>query len=91
MWCDVTDDVSQLWKIIVSALTWFVFVLFEIFKSELEGTVFVYDYRARLMAYVTTHEDVVNEKCGRLDGRKSWRMLVVHDSSKEKPYRLNRP
>ena len=39
-------------------------------KADLGGKVFPYDYRARL-AYVTTHEDVVNEKCGRLDGRKS--------------------
>ena len=94
MWCDVTDDVSQLWKIIVSALTWFGFCfvwnLLFLFEVRVRRYSFCLRLSCAIMAYVTTHEDVVNEKCGRVDGRKSWRMLVTHDSRKEKPYRLNR-
>ena len=38
------------------------------------------------------HLDVVSEnQCARVDGRKSWSMLVAHDSRKQKSYRLNRP
>ena len=31
----------------------------------------------------TTHVDFVSENCARVDGRKSWRMLVAHDGRKQ--------
>ena len=35
----------------------------------------------------TTQVDVVSENSARVDGRKSWTMLVTHDSRKQKSYR----
>ena len=74
-------------------------------KAALHGTIFAYDYRARL-AYVwlhyrsccvnahdirTTHVDVISENCARVGGQKWWRILVAHDIRKQKSYCLNRP
>ena len=35
--------------------------------------------------------DVLSENCACVDGWKSWRMLVAHDSRKQQSYRLNLP
>ena len=45
----------------------------------------------RPTAFVRHIVNMVSENCARVDGPKSWRMLVAHDSRKQKSYRLNRP
>ena len=45
----------------------------------------------RPTTFVRQIVDVLSENCVRVDGRKSWRMLVAHDSRKQKSYRLNLP
>ena len=75
-------------------------------KADLNGKIFPYDYRARL-AYVMTFDHPhahyfhlrhphVSYVCRLLiyttrSVVKSWRMLVAHDSRKQKSCRLNRP
>ena len=65
--------------------------------TDLDDTIFAYDYRARLACTMTSRQivrhvvDVVSENCARVYGPKSWRMLVAHDGRKQKSYRLNRP
>ena len=45
----------------------------------------------RPTTFVRLIVDVLSENCARVDGRKSWRMIVAHDSRKQQSYRLNRP
>ena len=61
--------------------------------ADLDGTIFAYDYRVRLPHLSTRHSyhtcGCNKSKFPRVDGRKSWRMLVAHDSRKQKSYRQN--
>ena len=75
-------------------------------KADLDGTIFAYDYRARL-AYVMTFDhphahsfhlqiyprrpDVVGLTYTTRSDVKSWRMLVARHNRKQKSYLLNRP
>ena len=47
--------------------------------------IFAYDYKH--MRFVQ-HVDVLSENGARVDGRKSWSLLVAHDSREQKSYRL---
>ena len=68
-------------------------------KADLGSRIFVYEYRVRLACVLTSRQivsckldqqhlydtvDVLSENCAREDGQKSWHMLVVHDSHKQK-------
>ena len=71
----------------------------------LDSTIFTYNCCAQL-AYVMTSchtmlrklipwhpydmVDVIRENCARVDGRKSWHMLVPHDSHRQKSHCLTR-
>ena len=68
-------------------------------KADLGGMVFAYEYRVRLARVLTSQQivsckldpqhlyetvDDMSDNCAHEDGRKSWNILVVHDSHKQK-------
>ena len=68
-------------------------------KADLGGMVFAYEYRVRLACVLTSQQivsckldpqhldetvDDMSDNCAHEDGRKSWNILVVHDSHKQK-------
>ena len=98
----VAQNLSRMWRFTIEISA----AQFRFVKADLDGKIFVYDYRA-WGAYVMTFDHPhahyfhlrhphVSYVCRLLiyttrSVVKSWRMLVAHDSRKQKSCRLNRP